>query len=427
MRWNFWAKPVKHKFDGRVTQIHEEYGGTQTEADTIKKCYAFYKTDAVLRLVIKANVSYSIGDGYHLVSDKEDNIAENRKKILQKFLDENDFERFLHQVAQEIFLTGNSFIHFKGKNNQDIQGFQVIPITSIIDILRDKDGNVTSYKQLISDYKNIKPDTMTHFSRGNENGSAWGTGLGQPYVTQGVGYTDTDGKQVPTPSLASQAEMLRNILIMAIYYGSPRHIVTANADEDDMAQIKQFMESLKPNQSFVSGTEFDVKTMSHSGKMVFDPFLTFIKDQITMSMQSPVPSLFPNPANFAYASSQTSKQMAFPEIDSFQRQFKTFIEQKIFRPYLERVDSTHSWEKHPIELVWGKEDNEMETETILKLIDAKLKGMPVTWESLIQILQDQGFPVQPDSEPSLTEQEQQQVQTKREQEMLNRILHKFEK
>lgn len=426
MKLQFWKKPIKHKFEGRVTEIYEEYGGTQTEIALIQKCYNYYKTDPVLRLTVKTNVTYAIGDGFHLVSDEEDNIAENRKKLLEKFLNENDFEQFIMQVAQEIFLTGNSFMHFKGKNVTDVQGLQIVPITSISEIRRDKMGNVTEYIQTLDNYVSISPDQMVHFHRGNEDGSAWGTGLGQPYVSQGVGYVDTDGKSVKSPSLASQAEMLRNILVMAIYYGSPRYIVTADADEEDMGQIKQFMENLKPNQSFVSSTKFEAQTMSHSGKMSFDPFIKYIRDQITMSMQSPVPSLFPEPSNFAYASSQTTKEMMYPDIDSFQRQFKAFIEQKIFKPFLERVDPTHSWDKHPIELVWGKEDNEMETETILNLIDAKLAGMPVTWESLLQILQDQGFPVQPDSEPSLTEAEKMSLKEEEEKDMLKRILHKFE-
>lgn len=431
MKLKFWEKK-KQKFEGRITRQFEEFGGTQTDHATILKVYRYFKTDPILRLTVKTNTNYSVGDGYYLITENEDNtINQTRKKIVETFLLENNFEDFIHQVTQEMWLTGNSFFHFKGANIKDIQGLQIIPQTSISEIRRDPMGNVTEYIQQRDSYVSISPDQLFHFSRDNEDASAWGTGIGQPYVTQGAGYIDQTGDQVVTPSLAVQAEMLRYITTGAIYNGSPRHVVTAmTEDPEALDDITSKMSKLKPNQSFVSSTDFEVKTMSHSGEVSFDPFLDYMRTQITLAMQSPVPSMFPEPSNFAYASAKESSALMFPGIDSYQRSLTQMIEQNIFKPLLERESPSHSWDKFPVRIVWGKEDNTVDETAIFQLLNAKLSGAPITWESLFEILQEQGFPVQQSTQTSMSPEEAKQwalnMQERENKLILNRIMKNFE-
>ena len=422
--WDRFRNKERHKFGGQVTRLFEEYGSDESEHLRIVKALKYFESDPVLRTTVLTHTAYSIGNGYFLsVDDKEDGIALNNKKRIEKFLDMHRFEEFLSSAAIDLWLTGNTFWHGMGTSNNDIKGFTQIPTESIQDIMRKPDGTIKGYRQVLDMSNEIKPNQMMHWTWRRFHGSAWGVGLGQPYVSVGVGYLTKSGNTVQAPSLAASCELLRHLSSTGIYEGAPRYLVSLGekASDDDITTATNLMDNLEPNQTLLTNHDTKVDVMGFGPKTNFGSYIDFLEKQITLHMQSPIPRMFPNPENFSYASADKAAELMFPEIDGFQRNLKQLVEQTIFRPLCDKAK--HKFDDHPVRINWGKEDT-TGTDNIKLAIYARRAGAPIAWRSIIDMFNEEGIDVKLDKNDSMSK--EQAIQWA-EKELERRTLHKLGK
>ena len=184
--------------------------------------------------------------------------------------------------------------------------------------------------------------------------------------------------------------MKNDVCSKLLYSGVPRWLATTKNKEsaDDLAT--QLGKS-DPLGHIVTTGETEVKEIALTPSNKFEGFLSHLENMSVLGMHSPLPTLWKSPQSFSYASSQTATETMLPSIDIFQAEMRRWVELKIFRPVLE--SHGYEWKKHKVSITFGREPTSP-LDDIVKIDRLRRGGVPVSKDSVAQMLVDAGYAVE---------------------------------
>ena len=373
------------------------YGQSNNEYIPMKILMNYYNSSPRLRLTVNTNTNFAVGDGFHLKADDTDKLAQGHKQLLEEYCQEINMERLAQAISVEAFATGNAFLMHDGDT------LRHFPASQVDDIYHD-DGIPNEYRIHHVAYgersrqdqteEHLTPDEIIHFRMNTLPGTPWGRSIGHIYVAGGVGFRDASSKVIRRMSFAQIDEMIEDSLAKVTHRGLPRWLISSDTiSEETTTDIEGFLDTMEIGQHFLaSGGDVKMDIMELGSRANWTEFLTTLDRHISWCMQSPVATLFAEPDKFAYASSREAAALMFPGIDMYQRLLKEFVEQQIFKPYVE-ANSKHSWDKYPVEINFGREET-TDINNIIKLDQLRRNGLPISPNSIIKMLQQSGFSIE---------------------------------
>ena len=394
MNWP-WSKPTQHKLDAQVTSWNEVSGfGIESEVE-MDHLVNRMKTDLLLNMTIQTNVAYSVGAGYYISTEEDNPAAKKNREFVELWCDEQNLDEKNQEISRDVWLSGNCFLDMHADDVNPINGFTVVPLSSIRRIGRDKYGDPTHYhQQWGSGIHDIPASKILHFKWRAINNGAWGEGLGQIQARRGMGYTPQNGKdKLYRPPQFEVNEMLSHTAAMLAYAGVPRYVISdPNMKESDVTNIISNLGKLKPLQHMVANHDIKVQTTSlqtahNTNQERLD------SDAITASI-SPILNLWKN-MSFTYASSKEAVEAMMPLIDMYQRAHQRFIEQNIFKPLIISEYSERAWQNAPVKLNWGKKEGVPleDIAAVFEILKDPLISPHVNIEDVFNLLQDAGIDV----------------------------------
>ena len=355
------------------------------------------QTDVKFRLAVQMYTAYSVGVGMAHAADEAEAQGRKALKAADKFCEEHDIDSLNQTVARDVWAAGNAFVAVDiGGRPKRTRSLRPIPLSSIVGILRNEDGEPLAYRQhsAMGD-QNVDPGAVLHFAWAPEDGSAWGEGLGQVLARPGMGYTTANGKRSRRPPWFEIAEMTDDVAAKITYAGLPRYAVSAPGLHDSkVADVSRTFDGLEPLSHIVSNFETNIDTIALDTASRFDSFLQKLDNQLVAGVMSPLPRLWSS-LNFTYASSKEALEATFPLIAMYQRAHSRFLERSVYAPVLMQagIDPT----KAMLRVTWGtREPLDMEA---LGKVMAMLSGPPlegaVDPESILSLVQEAGVPIEP--------------------------------
>ena len=395
IRWP-WNKIEPHKLDAKITSWNENSGfGIQSEIE-MAKLVDHMRTDLLLNMTIQTNVAYSVGMGYYISTEDDSPAAVKNRKLIEKWCDEHNLDEKNQEIARDVWLSGNCFLDMYASDESPINGFTIVPLSSITRIGRDQYGEPTHYhQQWGTGVQDLPANKILHFRwRAIDNG-AWGEGLAQIQARKGMGYKPQEGgTTLHRPSQFQVNEMMSHVAAMLAYSGVPRYVVTdPNMKADDVTRLIKDLGQLKPLQHLVANHDLSVQTVSLQNKQDTPNQERLDGDAITASV-SPILNLWKN-MSFTYASSKEAVDAMMPLIDMYQRAHARFIEQYIFKPLVIQEKGERAWEQAPVKLNWGKKEGVPldEISAVFEILKDPMVAPHVELEDIFKMLQDYGIDI----------------------------------
>ena len=322
-------------------------------------------------------------------------------EIIDAFAEEQDLDSLNQRVAQDVWACGNAFVWPVGpKRPKKINSLRLIPVSSIVGIRRDPDGDVEEYRQRTKSGSEriIAAGDILHFAWLPEDSSAWGSGLGQPLARRGLGYKTANGKKSTRPPWFEISEMTDDVASKITYAGLPRYAVSMPGLNDDrMADVNRAFDNLEPLQHVISNFEAKVDTIALDTASRFDSFLSKLDNQMVAGVMSPIPRLWSS-LNFTYASSKEALAATFPLVAMYQRAHARFLERQIYAPVLMQAGRKPA--KAKLRVSWGtREPLDMEAlAAALAALGSPVLAGQLDPESVLRLVQEAGLPVEPAKE-----------------------------
>ena len=357
----------------------------------------YYHSSPRFRLTVNTNTNYAVGDGFYLTAGK-DKMAQKHLGLITQLCKDIKMEQFAQAITTEMYVTGNAF--FVSDSDGTLKHF---PAAQVADIYHE-DGIPTGYRIWHNSYGEratnmqteelLTPDQIIHFRMNRIPGTPWGRSIGHIYCSRGVGFYNSKKKIIHRTSFAEIDEILEDSLFKTAHRGLPRFLVTGETmTEKNVDSMEGALDKMDIAQHFIlQGGNMKVDTMELGSRANWQVFLDTLDRHISWCMQSPVAMLFSNPADFAYASSKEAASLMFPGIDTYQRLLKEFIEQEIFKPFID-ANSSHAWDAYPVAINWGREET-TDLDNIAKLWQFRRQGMQIAESSIIKMIQKTGYSIE---------------------------------
>ena len=372
---------------------HDAYRSAIGRGDvSFKRLIQRYKTDPLFHMIVNINTDYTAGRGYHLSKFDDSGKSEQALKLIEDWAEENDLDMILQGIAQDGWICGNAFCKWTTDGM-----IKKLPVSEFYQVNVDSEDNPVSYRRTRdgNSLTDVPASEILHFTFKPLDDTHFGEGIGQIMDRDGMGYTDPhDGTVRTRSSLFAINEMLTDVLSKMIYGGLPRFAVNVeNGGKEVMNDLTKKMGKLAPLQHLVSNSKLDIKEVALSPSNKFDALFQHVNNQGVLASGSPLPTLWKDMSSFSYNSSENAIDSMIPEIDSFKRALRRFVERQIFKPILE-VNGLE-WKKHKVSLDWGPLD-EPGMEDIKNMWDI-LKDPAfadrIDPADIITMLQELGYPI----------------------------------
>ena len=384
---------------------HDPYRSAIGRGDvSFKQLIERYKTDPLFHMIINVNTDYTAGRGFHLSKSDDSGKSEQALKLIEDWAEDNDLDMLLQGVAQDGWICGNAFLRWTVDG-----GVKKLPVSEFYQVNVDSEDNPISYRRTRdgNSLTDMPADQIMHFCIKPLDDTHFGEGIGQIMERQGLGYTDPhDGTMRRRSSLFAIQEMLTDVLSKMTYGGLPRFAVNVeNGDKKTMDDITRKLGKLSPLQHLVSNSKLDVKEVALSPSNKFDSLFQHLNNQGVLASGSPLPTLWKDMSSFSYNSSENAIDSMIPEIDSFKRALKRFVERQIFKPILEA--NNLEWKKHKVSLDWGPldEPNMEDIKTMWEILKDPAFSDRIDPADIITMLQELGYPIKTLDPPAREEPE----------------------
>ena len=381
-------------------QPYNDYTGEEPEI-SMEQLVRRRATDLKFRLAVNMYTAYSVGVGMSHSADEGNREGRAALEIVDAFCEEQDIDSLNQRVASDVWAAGNAFVYpVQKKRPARMTGLRLIPLSSIVSIRRDIDGDIVAYRQRTRQGdRYLEPGDVLHFAWLPEDASAWGTGLGQPLARAGMGYMTANGKRTRRPPWFEISEMTDDVAAKITYAGMPRYSISMpGLDDQRMADVTRVFSGLEPLQHIVNNFDTKVETIALDTASRFDSFLTKLDNQMVAGVMSPIPRLWSS-LNFTYASSKEALAATFPLIHMYQRAHARFVERQIYGPIIMQAGRDPA--KAKVRVSWGTREP-LDVEGLSKVI--QMLGTPamegrIDPESIITMIQEAGVPVEKAEDP----------------------------
>ena len=391
------------------------WGGAPADVP-MSRIVAYRQTDPLFSMACRMNTAYSVGQGMHneLAPDARDTPhTREALEILNMYCRYADQDALNQTIALDHWASGNAFLtparimpgtppddrpeHAPDTGN--VAGYVPVPLSSITGIRTGEYGEPVSYTQYTPGHpiQEIPASEITHMAWQRDDGSPWGTGLGQLLAREGVGYVTNAGKTVRRPSLFEIREMYDDVAAKTAYAGVPRWSVSAaDATDTQLADLTREIGSLDPLSSMVHGLDakFDVLSLAPEGRM--DSLFRRTDHSSIAALMSPLIQLWTS-MSFTYASAKEAVDAMQPLVSIYRRYLAREIETRIYRTILQQSgygDVADRWE---IRVTWGAQET-MTVEQVRQVHDVvkspEYRGL-YDPASIIRMLNDAGASLDP--------------------------------
>lgn len=389
-RWDRFKAAFTTKHAASVTKYNTGHNTTAYASGdvSLSRLVDYFERDIYFSLAVRLNADAVTGQGYSL-SGMDSIKGRQALEIIEDWADTYDLDAILQRIAIDGWISGNWFGEWRDGMIKHIAQ------NCITQIMTNEYGEPDYYQvQRRGRLDKMYPDDILHFRfqvSGGSGGEAYGVGLGQIMARRGAGYKQSNGRMAHRPSQFEINEIKDNLILQTLQAGIPRYLVNVGKSSKDVVEsVTRKMQNMDLLQHYVSNADLDVKEMALSPSNKMGDIFRSIESSTAIASMSPVSRLWQDLGFTSYASSQSAMESMLPQIKSFQRALKRFVENSIFNPILEanKLDP----KKHRVSISFGTEDG-LDLEDIADLMvilrEDEFKGR---WspDDVLELIRDAG-------------------------------------
>ncbi|GEM_PF-2196936 len=374
-----------------------------------------YTLDSEIKFGIDFVTSVAVGAGFHFAAPSSRIVS-----YFEDFAEDINLDFIVQTAAYETLAYGNSvwrYGEYTDRANKFDQLVQM-PLTALKRIWWNgwtQDSTIGFYEFRGYAVRRYLPSELIHFRYRIVNGSPYGLGLLAPLV-QKVDYRLNWNGLDSTYTRMSLMDIKRSIEDTAhkiIKRYIPRNVYkTPSASPQQASALASSINQLLDEQDFVlPDGQADVLQLGNQTKAIdLEAFTSLYTNAVIKAIGTPVSRLFEKGA-LTEASAQSAKEAALMNLVGFQRIFRRQIERFILKSWYDQNPTTDAngvvipWKLADLQLVWGQpEKMEIDGQGFARLVTAKPEAFSV--RDIRKILAENGLPIDPEEQPSQTEQEQ---------------------
>jgi len=319
-----------------------------------------YLRDPAARAAVDFLADQAVGAGFYTTAE----ISE-AKEIIDNFNEAVNLDGLLLQTAREVVAFGNCF--WEKIEPTQLVKLQILPITSIEKIQRDKFGTLLGYKQTPRYGNNfLEPNRIIHFHWNPTNGEAFGTGILRSLAEA---LTFNNSNETRPAYILMKASIEKSMTDIIKKYAGPTEIWKFIGLPDDKAsQYAALLKSMpREGARFVVNVPAEVEVVTVDPRSRFDTYIEHIWNQFILGLQTPLPKLFTTPG-FTEASAKAAIEIAERKVTALQRFLKRTIEHQVFTPLILQAGMNPT--KANCRLNWGTPDKpQITVENMLKAFE----------------------------------------------------------
>jgi len=314
----------------------------ETPLISFETLVSIYLQDPAAKAAVDFIADQTVGMGFYTTA--EDPRA---KVVVDEFNEAVNLDGMLMQATREIVAFGNSF--WERIEPDQLENLEILPLTSVEKILRDKHGVVQGYKQSFRYGGNILDvERIIHFRWNLVDGEAFGTGLLRSLAeTMQLGNGETRPCYVTMKGGIEKGmtEIIRK-------YAGPTELWKFPGLADDKASEYASLLRGMPREGarFVVNMPAEVEVVSVDPRSRFEAYVEHVWNQFILGLQTPLPKLFTTPG-FTEASARAAIEVAERKVMALQRFLKRIVEREIFVPVVRQAGLDPI--KAQIRLNWG--------------------------------------------------------------------------
>ena len=356
-------KPKKDFYIYKPSYIKEDFKGTVNKEQEIKLpddigeehpfdfsvAEGIYKKFGLVTGVIDKFVDFIVGPGFYIKTKNK-----RAKKIIEDFMQDNNFDTLLRGWIKESLIKGNGFMELAGKKNEPPKC--KILNANWIYVKRDEKGNILGYNQYRGGIeKNRKiipfePYEIAHITHNRIGDMAYGLGIIYPAMNtiNNLLKNEKDlhvlmGRKANTP--------------IVVKLGTPEEPPT----DDDVTAFGKKLEWLNNKHEWVTGPNVEFSTLNFGDfGQKFDGVLNYDLNMLFFTFQ--VPEVLMGKGSIPEGLAKVQMEAFQRRIQSIQAEVEKVIETQIFK----RVLFSNGLDVH-VEFEWGQPSESEKNERIDKI------------------------------------------------------------
>lgn len=317
-----------------------------------------YKKIGIARAAVDKHLDFIISPGFYVTGPKQ---AVN---LINRFIEENDFEYILRRLILEALVKGNAFLEFDFSGEKP--EMRIVNANHVY-VKRDDNGNILYYNQYVGKFKKfdltkvirLNKENILHLKFNEIGDCAYGFGILYPALItlNNLAKSEKDmhillGRKANTPIVAT--------------VGTPEEPAT----QDDIAKIGAQFEYLNNMHEWTFSHHVKLETLDFG--QITDKFSAVLDHDMNMLFYIwQIPAVIMGMANVPEGLAKVQMDAFERRIQSMQAAVERLIENQIFIPLLKK----HGLSNSRVEMNWGQASETKINERISKLIEI-LKVFP---------------------------------------------------
>jgi len=327
---------VEQKFINFPKELGEEH------PFSFKNCEDVCKEFGLIKAIIDKHLDFIISPGFYVKSEEP-----KIEKLINKFIDDTDFDIILRELIQEALMKGNGFLEL-AIDDKNIN-MKVINANDMY-VKRDRNGNVKSYKQYTGGFSSFNPakvipfdvpEDIVHLKLSGFAGSAYAFGLVYPALKIIDNFVSVEKD---------------NHMLIKRKANSPYHIKIGTPEEpakqSDVDAAGKKLEYLNNMHEWASDHLWDIKVIDFGNiGDKFNATLESDKEMIFMAFQT---------SAVLMGSGYQNEGIAQVQIDGFERHIQSIqaaVERVVEEQIFQRIIQANGLKGH-IEIEWGQPSEE---------------------------------------------------------------------
>ncbi len=282
---------------------------------TFLQLYNYYLSDPTIHNAVNTFRDRMVGSGFYVTGDDQNAVG-----IINDFVKGVDFDILLYDIVGDMLITGISLVEMLTPDN--LQDLEMVQMSTILKIQRDKFGNYTNIVQLVEGiYNNLNPTNFIQFRLFDVGRNAFPVGLFYSLAVPQL----IDGEV--RPSVLDSLARIRDAMVRIFdNYASPRDMyVFENASEQFLQDQAVKIRNMKKGESFVTNKKFDHMEITIDPRSRFDNYIEFFKMQVELGIQSGIIKL-QSAHDYTYASATAVQELLDMRAAGMQKRLARTIE-----------------------------------------------------------------------------------------------------
>jgi len=314
----------------------------ETPSISLGTLVSIYLQDPATKAAVDFIADQTVGMGFYITAEDP-----GAKTVVDEFNEAVNLDGMLAQAAREIVGFGNSF--WERIEPDHLETLQILPLTSIERILRDRYGVVHGYKQSFRYGSSLlDAQRIIHFCWNPVDGEAFGTG-----TLRSLAETMQLNNGETRPCYATmKAGIEKGMTEIIKKFAGPTELWKFPGVPDDKASEYASLLRGMPREGarFVVNVPAEVEVVTVDPRSRFEAYVEHVWNQFILGLQTPLPKLFTTPG-FTEASARAAVEVAERKVMALQRFLKRIVEREVFVPVVEQAGFDPV--KAQVRLNWG--------------------------------------------------------------------------